>query len=165
MKGMPSYLSPREEPHLYSMEVAKETLEVKVASNGNTSSNTSGTDKDTPNNKKRRLSADMSAKGDTSAPTNKKAKQSQAKTTTSKTPKIPAPSSKQSYGANGSAVASTSASGCQACGIDDDHANLLLCETCETEMHTYCLDPPLDGVPEDDWFCGTLVSFDEVGLI
>ncbi|OEU22880.1 hypothetical protein FRACYDRAFT_165607, partial [Fragilariopsis cylindrus CCMP1102] len=45
-------------------------------------------------------------------------------------------------------------SGCQVCGFDDDHANLLLCEGCETELHTYCLDPPLEKVPEGDWFCG-----------
>lgn len=51
-----------------------------------------------------------------------------------------------------SSVTSTE-SGCQACGFDDDHANLLLCEGCETELHTYCLDPPLEKVPEGDWFC------------
>ena len=52
-----------------------------------------------------------------------------------------------------SSVTSTE-SGCQVCGFDDDHANLLLCEGCETELHTYCLDPPLEKVPEGDWFCG-----------
>eukprot|EP00536_Pseudo-nitzschia_multiseries_P000917 jgi/Psemu1/250046/estExt_Genewise1Plus.C_110159 len=45
--------------------------------------------------------------------------------------------------------------GCLSCGRDDDHANLLLCETCEAEYHTYCLDPPLGAVPAGDWFCGT----------
>ena len=29
--------------------------------------------------------------------------------------------------------------GCLACGRDDDHANLLLCETCNAEYHTYVL--------------------------
>jgi hypothetical protein len=52
-----------------------------------------------------------------------------------------------------SSVTSTE-SGCQVCGFDDDHANLLLCEGCETELHTYCLNPPLEKVPEGDWFCG-----------
>mmetsp|Transcript_36862 Transcript_36862/g.41174 ORF Transcript_36862/g.41174 Transcript_36862/m.41174 type:complete len:880 (+) Transcript_36862:49-2688(+) len=51
-----------------------------------------------------------------------------------------------------SSVTSTE-SGCQVCGFDDDHANLLLCEGCETELHTYCLNPPLEKVPEGDWFC------------
>eukprot|EP00537_Pseudo-nitzschia_pungens_P013217 CAMPEP_0172392090 /NCGR_PEP_ID=MMETSP1061-20121228/8328_1 /TAXON_ID=37318 /ORGANISM="Pseudo-nitzschia pungens, Strain cf. pungens" /LENGTH=506 /DNA_ID=CAMNT_0013122865 /DNA_START=310 /DNA_END=1830 /DNA_ORIENTATION=+ len=43
--------------------------------------------------------------------------------------------------------------GCLSCGRDDDHANLLLCEACEAEYHTYCLDPPLRAVPAGDWFC------------
>jgi hypothetical protein len=44
--------------------------------------------------------------------------------------------------------------GCLTCGLDDDHANLLLCEGCNDEYHTYCLDPPLKAVPTGDWFCG-----------
>lgn len=47
-------------------------------------------------------------------------------------------------------------SGCRICGFDDDHANLLLCEGCDTEVHTYCLTPPLEKVPTGDWFCGKL---------
>ena len=43
--------------------------------------------------------------------------------------------------------------GCLACGVDDDHANLLLCEGCNDEYHTYCLEPPLTAVPSGDWFC------------
>mmetsp|Transcript_10791 Transcript_10791/g.19857 ORF Transcript_10791/g.19857 Transcript_10791/m.19857 type:complete len:233 (-) Transcript_10791:2081-2779(-) len=45
--------------------------------------------------------------------------------------------------------------GCLSCGEDDDHANLLLCEGCNAEYHTYCLDPPLRAVPSGDWFCST----------
>ena len=47
-------------------------------------------------------------------------------------------------------------SGCRICGFDDDHANLLLCDGCETEVHTYCLTPPLEKVPTGDWFCGKI---------
>jgi PHD-finger len=47
-----------------------------------------------------------------------------------------------------------SSTGCLVCGVDDDHANLLLCEECNGEFHTYCLTPKLDTVPEYDWFCG-----------
>lgn len=43
--------------------------------------------------------------------------------------------------------------GCLSCRKDDDHANLLLCEACNDEYHTYCLDPPLNSVPEADFFC------------
>ncbi|KAL3823005.1 hypothetical protein ACHAXA_008145 [Cyclostephanos tholiformis] len=44
--------------------------------------------------------------------------------------------------------------GCKVCGRDADHANLLLCESCNDEYHIYCLTPPLDSVPEGDFFCG-----------
>lgn len=43
--------------------------------------------------------------------------------------------------------------GCLSCGEDDDHANILLCEGCNDEYHTYCLDPPLRSVPTGDWYC------------
>jgi hypothetical protein len=51
--------------------------------------------------------------------------------------------------------------GCLTCGEDDDHANLLLCEGCDEEYHTYCLDPPLRAVPTGDWFCGKCKDFAE----
>ena len=47
--------------------------------------------------------------------------------------------------------------GCLKCGLDNDHANLLLCEICNDEYHTYCLDPPLMSVPDSDFYCGTFV--------
>lgn len=58
--------------------------------------------------------------------------------------------------------------GCLACGEDDDHANLLLCEACNAEYHTYCLEPPLRAVPMGDWFCDDCkvgsTCFNEDGL-
>ena len=47
-----------------------------------------------------------------------------------------------------------SSTGCLVCRLDSDHPNLLLCEGCNGEYHTYCLTPPLQSVPNDDWFCG-----------
>ena len=47
-----------------------------------------------------------------------------------------------------------SGTGCLACGKDDDHPNILLCERCNDEYHTYCLRPALNSIPEGDWFCG-----------
>jgi hypothetical protein len=44
--------------------------------------------------------------------------------------------------------------GCLVCHKDDNHAYLLLCEACNDEYHTYCLNPPLESVPEGDFFCG-----------
>lgn len=48
--------------------------------------------------------------------------------------------------------------GCVTCGADSDHANLLICEICNSEYHTYCLDPPLKSVPEGDFYCGKVLS-------
>ena len=56
-----------------------------------------------------------------------------------------------------SGVQSHEGEGCRACGRDNDHANLLLCEACNDEYHTYCLKPPLQSVPEGDFFCGTFL--------
>jgi len=44
--------------------------------------------------------------------------------------------------------------GCITCGADDDHDLLLICEICNKEQHTYCVNPPLDSVPEGDFYCG-----------
>ncbi len=43
--------------------------------------------------------------------------------------------------------------GCRICGRDDDHAHLLLCESCNDEYHTYCLG--ISEVPEGDFYCPT----------
>ena len=42
---------------------------------------------------------------------------------------------------------------CQLChsGADDD--NMLICDGCDKLFHLYCLDPPLEKVPDGDWFC------------
>jgi hypothetical protein len=50
--------------------------------------------------------------------------------------------------------------GCQKCGKDDHHNLLLLCECCNDEYHTYCLDPPLDRVPDGDFVCGKFFSLE-----
>merc|ERR1712141_525846 len=34
-----------------------------------------------------------------------------------------------------------------------DEANLILCDECDISYHIYCLDPPLDQVPQDTWKC------------
>ena len=44
--------------------------------------------------------------------------------------------------------------GCKVCRRDEDHANLLLCESCNDEYHIYCLNPPLTSVLDEDFFCG-----------
>jgi PHD-finger len=75
-------------------------------------------------------------------PPSKKEKKTKKPTQKAPPSSMPPPPSKSNGG------------GCKVCGKDDDHSNLLLCEGCDTESHTYCLDPPLDAVPDEDWFCG-----------
>jgi hypothetical protein len=35
----------------------------------------------------------------------------------------------------------------------DNDEHLLLCDMCDRAAHTFCCRPPLDAVPEGDWFC------------
>uniref|UniRef100_A0A0X3NGY2 [histone H3]-trimethyl-L-lysine(4) demethylase n=1 Tax=Schistocephalus solidus TaxID=70667 RepID=A0A0X3NGY2_SCHSO len=44
---------------------------------------------------------------------------------------------------------------CQICNLDNNEANLLICSTqsCQACYHTYCLSPPLPGVPRWQWKC------------
>lgn len=43
--------------------------------------------------------------------------------------------------------------GCVVCGDAGNESKLLLCDTCESSYHTFCLNPPLRSVPAGDWFC------------
>ncbi|CAN0300560.1 unnamed protein product, partial [Discosporangium mesarthrocarpum] len=43
--------------------------------------------------------------------------------------------------------------GCVACHSGGDEDKILLCDGCDKEFHTYCLDPPLKEVPEGQWYC------------
>lgn len=47
---------------------------------------------------------------------------------------------------------------CKVCGIDKDDDSVLLCDACDSEYHTYCLDPPLARIPEGNWYCPSCVS-------
>ncbi|CAJ1060810.1 hypothetical protein L3Q82_025664 [Xyrichtys novacula] len=43
---------------------------------------------------------------------------------------------------------------CHICGIKQDPDKQLLCDECDMAYHTYCLNPPLTTIPEDeDWYC------------
>ena len=43
---------------------------------------------------------------------------------------------------------------CVVCERPDDEPNMLVCD-CEKGFHIYCLSPPLEKVPEEDWKCPT----------
>lgn len=47
---------------------------------------------------------------------------------------------------------------CKVCGIDRDDDSVLLCDTCDAEYHTYCLNPPLARIPEGNWYCPSCIS-------
>ena len=42
---------------------------------------------------------------------------------------------------------------CEGCGLKHDEPNLLLCDECDISFHIYCMDPPLDHVPQGTWKC------------
>ena len=44
---------------------------------------------------------------------------------------------------------------CEVCkdANEDDSNVLLLCDNCNNAYHMKCLNPPLEEVPEGDWFC------------
>jgi hypothetical protein len=43
--------------------------------------------------------------------------------------------------------------GCEVCNFPDDESLMLLCDSCGTGWHTYCLTPALDSIPAGDWIC------------
>lgn len=47
---------------------------------------------------------------------------------------------------------------CMTCSRGDSEDLLLLCEGCDNACHTFCCEPPLDGIPDSDWFCRTCSS-------
>ncbi|OQS07842.1 autophagocytosis associated protein [Thraustotheca clavata] len=46
-------------------------------------------------------------------------------------------------------------SGCAACGLNNNEESILLCDGdgCTAEYHIYCLSPPLQSVPDGDFYC------------
>lgn len=41
---------------------------------------------------------------------------------------------------------------CRECGEKRDPSMQLLCDECNLAYHIYCLNPPLDKVPEEEWY-------------
>ena len=36
---------------------------------------------------------------------------------------------------------------------------MLICDGCDFSYHTFCLNPPLDKIPEEDWLCHVCVAY------
>ncbi|CAI9628599.1 unnamed protein product [Alternaria burnsii] len=54
---------------------------------------------------------------------------------------------------------------CETCGTDNDPQNILLCDSCDSGYHGYCLDPPIKAIPAYDWHCPRcLVGTGEFGF-
>merc|ERR1712166_962945 len=44
---------------------------------------------------------------------------------------------------------------CQMCctALEEQAPSMLMCDKCDASYHTTCLQPPLEKIPEGDWFC------------
>lgn len=43
--------------------------------------------------------------------------------------------------------------GCCVCSGKQNPREIILCDECDKAYHINCLIPPLEAVPEDDWYC------------
>ena len=52
---------------------------------------------------------------------------------------------------------------CEICGSNDAvyDDEFLLCDNCNRGFHTFCLDPPLEKIPEGAWFCPKCLKLEE----
>ena len=48
----------------------------------------------------------------------------------------------------------------QTCFGKHDCENLILCDGCDMEWHTYCMSPPLTEIPQGNWFCFDCIAND-----
>ncbi|AQK60163.1 PHD-finger family protein isoform 2 [Zea mays] len=53
---------------------------------------------------------------------------------------------------------------CKVCGIDRDDESVLLCDNCDSEYHTYCLNPPLARIPLGNWYCPSCTAQTHVAV-
>jgi hypothetical protein len=42
---------------------------------------------------------------------------------------------------------------CEVCHSPERGTEMILCDKCNLGFHTFCLNPPLDKIPDDDWYC------------
>ncbi|CEG36091.1 PHD Zn-finger protein [Plasmopara halstedii] len=47
----------------------------------------------------------------------------------------------------------TSETACEVCKKSDREDEIMLCDDCNAEYHIFCLDPPLQSVPDESWYC------------
>ena len=44
------------------------------------------------------------------------------------------------------------------CGRCDREDRLLLCDGCDAGYHCECLDPPLEHIPIEEWYCPECIA-------
>ncbi|KAJ7126421.1 jumonji superfamily protein [Mycena crocata] len=47
---------------------------------------------------------------------------------------------------------------CEICHKKNRGEEMLLCDGCDCGFHMFCLDPPLDTIPKEQWFCYTCLA-------
>jgi histone demethylase JARID1 len=47
---------------------------------------------------------------------------------------------------------------CEICHKKNRGEEMLLCDGCDCGFHTFCLDPPLEAIPKEQWFCFSCLS-------
>ncbi|TFK66579.1 hypothetical protein BDN72DRAFT_844196 [Pluteus cervinus] len=52
----------------------------------------------------------------------------------------------------------TNEQSCEICHKANRGEEMLLCDGCDCGFHMFCLDPPLDSIPKEQWFCFTCLS-------
>ncbi|KAL7433415.1 hypothetical protein ACHAXM_003551, partial [Skeletonema potamos] len=50
---------------------------------------------------------------------------------------------------------------CNVCLSALGDQSMLVCDGCDELYHMHCLDPPLNAVPDGDWFCDTCQAYDD----
>ncbi|KAK7062094.1 Jumonji superfamily protein [Favolaschia claudopus] len=52
----------------------------------------------------------------------------------------------------------TTEQSCEICHKKNRGEEMLLCDGCDCGFHMFCLDPPLDAIPKEQWFCYTCLA-------
>ena len=54
---------------------------------------------------------------------------------------------------------------CSICNLAEDQLNIMVCDSCELGYHRYCIEPPLNVMPNYDWNCSKcLVGTNDYGF-
>ncbi|KAJ1850354.1 hypothetical protein LPJ57_008162, partial [Coemansia sp. RSA 486] len=46
---------------------------------------------------------------------------------------------------------------CEVCRSGENDEKMLICDGCDRGFHMYCLNPPLNAIPNNDWYCDSCV--------